>query len=345
MEYRRLGSSGLSVSDLCLGTMTFGLACDESLSHRIMDRACDAGIDFLDTAEVYPVPPQADLVGVTEEIVGRWLKTRPRDSVCIATKVTGPRHGWFAAPVRGQRGFIDRHQIIASCEGSLRRLQTDYIDLMQIHWPDHGLPYQEVLGALTELRNSGKVRVIGCSNETCWGVMKSLWTADVTGLDRFETVQNNFSLINRRCESELAQVLRQEKMSLLPYSPLGGGVLTGKYQDGPPPGARFSDYLINGGERQKTMAQRFVNPQSIETTARLMKIAADIGVSVTALSLAWSRQHDFVASTIFGVTSLDQLEEALAAADLMLDEETLERIDLIDFEIPTPMTEDGLRRL
>jgi len=345
MQYRRLGSSGLSVSDLCMGTMTFGLQCDEPTAHRIMDRACNAGIDFLDTAEVYPVPPQADLVGVTEQIVGRWLKTRPRDSVCIATKVTGPRHGWFAAPVRGGRGFIDRHQIIASCEQSLQRLQTDYIDLMQIHWPDHGLPYEEVLGALTELRSSGKVRVIGCSNETCWGVMKSLWTADVTGLDRFETVQNNFSLINRRCESELAQVLRQEKVSLLPYSPLGGGVLTGKYQNGPPSGARFSEYLTGGGERQRRMAERFVNARSLETTARLMQIAADIGVTVTALALAWSRQHDFVASTIFGATSMQQLEESLAAADLILDAETLARIDQIDAEIPTPMTEDGLRRL
>ncbi len=345
MEYRRLGSSGLSVSDLCMGTMTFGLACDEPLSHRIMDRAVEGGIDFLDTAEVYPVPPQADLVGRTEEIVGRWLQNRRRDSVTIATKVTGPRHGWFAAPVRGQRGFIDRHQILRSCEESLQRLQTDYIDLYQIHWPDHGQPYEDVLAALTELKQSGKVRVIGCSNETSWGLMKSLWAADVTGLERFETVQNNFSLINRRCESELAQVLRQEKVSLLPYSPLGGGVLTGKYQNGPPAGARFSDYLRGDGERQKRMAQRFVNPRTLETTARLMTIASDIGVSVTALSLAWSRQHDFVASTIFGATSVEQLDEALAAKDLILDQETLDRIDQIDIEIPNAMHEDGLRRL
>src|SRR5690606_17234213 len=137
-----------------------------------------------------------------------------------------------------------------------------------------------------------------------------------------------------RCESELAQVLRQEKLSLLPYSPLGGGVLTGKYQNGPPPGARFTDYLTGDGERQKRMAQRFVNPRSLETTGRLMQIAADLGVTVTALALAWSRQHDFVASTIFGATSVEQLEESLAAADLILDAETLARIDQIDAEIP-----------
>jgi aryl-alcohol dehydrogenase-like predicted oxidoreductase len=205
--------------------------------------------------------------------------------------------------------------------------------------------YEELMSALTELRQSGKVRVLGCSNETSWGVMKSLWASDVHGLDRFETVQNNFSLINRRCESELAQVLRREGLSLLPYSPLGGGVLTGKYKDGPPVGGRFTDYLLNGGDRQKRMAQRFVNARTIETTERLSVIASDLGVSVTTLALAWSRQHDFVASTIFGAGNLQQLDETLAAVDLHLDRETLDRIDAIDFEIPNPMTEDGLRRL
>jgi len=345
MQYRRLGSSGLVVTDLCMGTMTFGLQCDEPASFAIMDRAYDAGIDFYDTAEVYPVPPNKDLIGKTEEIVGKWLKNKARDSVTIASKITGPGHGWFRSPVRGGRCFIDRHQIIKSCDESLRRLKTDYIDLYQIHWPDHGMRYEELMEALTALRQSGKVRVLGCSNETSWGVMKSLWASDVNGLDRFETVQNNFSLINRRCESELAQVLRKEGLSLLPYSPLGGGVLTGKYKEGPPVGGRFTDYLLNGGERQKRMAQRFVNARSIETTERLRVIASDIGTSVTTLALAWSRQHDFVASTIFGASSVEQLDETLAAGDLILDAETLARIDQIDFEIPTPMTEDGLRRL
>ncbi len=328
-----------------MGTMTFGLQCDEPTSHAILNRVYDAGIDFYDAAEVYPVPPSKERVGLTEEILGRWLKSKPRDSVTLATKITGPGHGWFRSTVRGGRCFIDRHQIFSSCEASLRRLGTDYIDLYQIHWPDHGMQYEEILGALTELKQAGKVRVIGCSNETSWGVMKSLWAADVNGLDRFETVQNNFSLINRRCESELAQVLRKEELSLLPYSPLGGGVLTGKYKDGPPPGGRFTDYLLHGGDRQKRMAQRFVNVRTIETTERLKLIAQDLNVSVTTLALAWSRQHDFVASTIFGAGSLEQLDDTLAAADLILDQETLTRIDAIDFEIPNPMTEDGLRRL
>jgi aryl-alcohol dehydrogenase-like predicted oxidoreductase len=176
-------------------------------------------------------------------------------------------------------------------------------------------------------------------------MMKACWSADLYDVDRYETVQNNFSLINRRCESELAQVCRQEGISLLPYSPLGGGVLTGKYQEGPPPGARFTEYLTAGGERQQRMAKRFVNDRTLETTRRLVEIAQSIGTTVTALSVAWSRQHDFVASTIIGATSVEQLNESLQARDLILSDETMARIDEIDFEIPTPMTEDGLRRL
>jgi aryl-alcohol dehydrogenase-like predicted oxidoreductase len=345
MQRRRLGSSGVAVTDICMGTMTFGGQCDQSLSHQICDRAWDAGIDFFDAAELYPVPPLAETVGVTEEIFGGWLKNKPREAVIVATKVTGPGHGWFTPPVRYGRTALDRRQIVDACEASLKRLGTDYIDLYQTHWPDHGMPYEEVLGVLTELRDSGKIRVIGCSNETSWGVMKSLWAADMGGLDRFETVQNNFSLINRRCENELAQVLREEKLSLLPYSPLGGGVLTGKYQNGNPEGARFSAYLTTGNGRQKAMAERFVNGRTLDTTRRLTEIADSIGITVTALAVAWSRQHDFVASTIIGATSLEQLEQSLAAADLVLDQETLDRIDQIDAEIPNPMTEDGLRRL
>ena len=345
MQRRRLGGSGVVVSDICMGTMTFGTQCDESTSHAICDRAWDAGIDFFDTAELYPVPPSGELAGISEEIVGRWLKTRRRESVVIATKVTGPGHGWFTPPIRHGKTSLDRHQIIRACDASLQRLQTDYIDLYQTHWPDHGMPYEEVLGALTDLRDAGKVRVIGCSNETSWGLMKSLWAAETCGLDRYQTVQNNFSLINRRCESELAQVCRRESVSLLPYSPLGGGVLTGKYRDGAPDGARFTAYLREGNERQEAMARRFVNDRTVETASRIGEIAESIGTTPTALSVAWSRQHDFIASTIIGATSLAQLEESLSARDLVLDEETMRRIDQVDVEIPNPMTEDGLRRL
>lgn len=345
MERRRLGQSGISVTDICMGTMTFGSQCDEQTSHAIMDRAFDAGIDFLDAAEMYPVPPQAETVGVTERIVGTWCKTKPRDQVILATKITGPGHGWFSPPVRGGRTAIDAYQITKCVEASLQRLQTDYIDLYQTHWPDHHMRYEDTLAALGKMQDQGKIRAIGTSNETSWGLMKSLWAAEKHSVPRYDTVQNNFSLINRRCESELAQVCRRENVSLLPYSPLGGGVLTGKYNDVLPDGARFTDYLKNGGPRQQMMAARFVNDRTLEATRQLGRIAEDIGVSLTALSVAWSRQHDFVASTIIGATSVAQLNESLEAVDLILDAETLARIDEVDAEIPCALREDGLRRL
>lgn len=345
MERRRLGQSGISVTDICMGTMTFGSQCDEKTSHAILDRAYEVGIDFLDAAEMYPVPPTAELFGKTEEIIGRWLPTKPREQIIIATKITGPGHGWFSPPVRGGRTAIDALQITRAVEASLKRLRTDYIDLYQTHWPDHHMRYEDTLAALGRLVEQGKVRAIGCSNETSWGLMKSLWAAEKHQVARYDTVQNNFSLLNRRCESELAQVCRQEKVSLLPYSPLGGGVLTGKYNEKLPPGGRFTDYIRNGGPRQKMMAERFVNDRTLEVTSRLQRIAEDIDISLPALAVAWSRQHDFVASTIIGATSVKQLNESLEAVDLILDAETLERIDEIDIDIPCALREDGLRRL
>lgn len=346
MQYRRLGKSGVVVSDICMGTMTFGEQADEAMGHAVMNRAFEAGVTFFDVAELYPVPPSADKFGLTEEIVGNWLKGKDRESLIIATKITGPGHGWFKPPVRHGMTALDRHQIMRAVEGSLGRLKTDYIDLYQTHWPDHGTRYEDIMSALTELVQQGKVRVVGCSNETSWGVMKSLWASDLHGLARYDTVQNNFSLINRRCESELAQVCRQEGVSLLPYSPMAGGLLTGKYANGArPEGARFSAYLEGGGVRQKAMAVRFVNDRTLETTRRLGGIAQDIGIELVTLVVAWSKQHDFVASTIVGVSHIDQLDVSLAAADLVLDDETMARIDAIDADIPNPMTEDGLRRL
>lgn len=325
--------------------MTFGSQCDETTSHRIIDCAMDAGIDFFDAAEIYPVPPNPKWCGRTEEILGNRIQTLPRDQVVIATKVAGPAHGWFVPPVRNGKAALDRRQIMEAVEGSLRRLQTDYIDLYQVHWPDHDQRPETVLHVMDDLIRSGKVRAIGCSNETCWGLMNSLHASQRLGLPRYVSVQNNFSLINRRCESELAQVCLRERVSLLPYSPLGGGVLTGKYNQGLPAGGRFTEYLTDGAPRQKAMASRFVNARTLETTQRLEAIARDIGVSVTAMSVAWSRQHPFVASTIIGATSVEQLRESLEAKDLTLDSETLARIDQVDAEIPCPMTEDGLRRL
>lgn len=337
MTKRRLGTSGIVVSEICMGTMTFGTQADKGESFRIMDESVEAGIDFFDAAEVYPVPPTAELAGLTESWVGEWLAGRPRESLIIATKVAGPAHGWFNPPVRHGKAALDRVHLRLALEGSLRRLQTDYVDLYQVHWPDHGMRASDTLEVLDEFVREGKVRAIGLSNEDSYGVMKSLWTSEREGLTRIDTVQNNFSLNNRRDEHELAECLRRENVSLLPYSPLGGGVLTGKYNDELPAGARFTDYLTKGEVRQKAMAERFVNEKTIASTRAFGEIAASLGMDVTTLATAWSKQHDFVASTIVGVRSVSQMPPILKAASVTLDEETLRRIDAVSTEILYPM--------
>ena len=337
MNRNRLGSSALVVSDICMGTMTFGNQCDESNAFRIMDMAYDAGVDFYDTAEMYPVPPDKKYVGATEDIVGRWLKTKPRDSVFIASKVAGPGHGWITPPLRGGLTGLDRHHIVRAVEVSLQRLGTDYLDLYQTHWPDPDFPYEETMMALDELVRSGKVRILGCINESCWGLTKSLWASQVKAVARYQTIQNNFSLNNRRFEDELAQACRQEQVSLIPYSPLAGGVLTGKYNDGAlPEGARFTHYL-RGEQRQQQMAKRFVNEKTLAATRRYEAIAAEAGISVVTMAIAWSKQHDFVASTIVGATGPEHMPDILAASELRLSAETLQQINLVNADIPYPM--------
>ena len=337
MKKRRLGRSPIYVSEICMGTMTFGSGADEAMSHRIMDESVEAGINFFDTAENYPVPPKPEWAGETENIVGRWMKGKDRDSLIIATKVSGPSHGWIASAQRAGMTAMDRHNIVKALDDSLRRLQTDYIDLYQTHWPDHGTAYDETMEVLDEEIRKGKIRTIGCSNETSWGLMKSLEASERLGVTRYCTIQNNFSLNNRRFEDELAQVCRQEGVSLIPYSPLAGGALSGKYNDGATPeGARFSAYLKLGG-RQKKMAERFVNPKSEESTKRFMAIAEELGVAPVTLATAWSKQHDFVASTIVGATHTDQLPEIFAAADLELSADIMKRIYKISREIMYPM--------
>jgi aryl-alcohol dehydrogenase-like predicted oxidoreductase len=337
MKTRRLGKSGMAVSDICMGTMTFGSQADEAASFRMMDKAFDAGIDFFDTAENYPVPPQENWAGVTEEIVGRWMKTKNRDAIIMATKVCGPSHGWLKASQRAGKTALDRHNITRAVEASLTRLQTDYIDLYQTHWPDHGTGYEETLRALDDLVTDGKVRVLGCSNETAWGLTKSIAVAEREGVARYETIQNNFSMNNRRFEDELAQACRQEGVSLIPYSPLAGGALSGKYQGGArPAGARFTTYSSMGG-RQAVMAQRFLNDRSLSSVERFMGIAAEAGMPVVTLATAWSKQHDFVASTIVGATHEDQLDDILAAADMTLSPEVMAAVDAVTKDILYPM--------
>jgi aryl-alcohol dehydrogenase-like predicted oxidoreductase len=320
-----------------MGTMTFGSQADEKMSLRILDQCLDRGINFYDTAENYPVPPDTKWVGRTEEIVGRWLATKDRDSIILATKVSGPSHGWIKSAQRAGMTAMDRHNITRAIEASLKRLGTDYIDLYQTHWPDHGTSYDETIDTLDELVRAGKVRIIGCSNESSWGLMKSLEASSRLDKVRYETIQNNFSLNNRRFEDDLAQVCRHEGVSLIPYSPLAGGVLSGKYQDGQTPhGARFSRYIEMGG-RQAVMSKRFVNEKSLASTERFMAIAAEAEMSVVTLATAWSKQHDFVASTIVGVSHEDQLPEIFAASDLVLDASVMKAIDAVTKEILYPM--------
>ena len=337
MKTRRLGSSPIVVSDICMGTMTFGAQADEATALRVLDESFDAGITFYDTAENYPVPPDPKWAGRTEEILGRWMKTKNRDALIIATKVSGPSHGWIVSAQRAGMTALDRHNITRALDASLQRLQTDYVDLYQTHWPDHGTEYEETMEVLDEMVRAGKVRIVGCSNETSWGLMKSLQVSERLGVARYQTIQNNFSLNNRRFEDELAQVCRQESVSLIPYSPLAGGVLTGKYQGGATPdGARFSAYLTKGG-RFTAMAHRFVNEKSLASTERFHAIAREAGLDPVTLAVAWSKQHDFVASTIVGVTRAEHMRPILAAADLVLSDDVMKAVKGVTREIMYPM--------
>lgn len=336
-RHRYIGKSGLRVSPICLGTMTFGTMCDKKSAFEIMDRCYEAGINFFDTAELYPVPPDAKLAGLTEEIVGEWLKDKPRDSLIIATKVVGAASGWFVPPIRSGLTAIDRFHIQRAVEGSLKRLKTDYIDLYQVHWPDTIVPLEESLEALDSLVRSGKVRYIGTSNDTAYGLTKALQISRFMGFKRFESIQNNFSLLNRRFLDELAIVCKNESVSLLPYSPIGGGVLSGKYQNGFPKGARFTDYFKATGSRQHYMAKRFVNEKTLASTQKYLEIAKEAGISPVTLAVAWSMSFDFVASTIIGATHVSQLNESLAALELKLSKDILEACDKVHQEIPYPM--------
>ena len=337
MKKRRLGRTGLVVSEIGMGTMTFGSMADEKESLRILDRAFDAGVDFLDAAEVYPVPPDEKYAGRTEEICGKWLAGRSRDAVVVATKVAGPFGGWFVGPVRSGRTALDRHHVERACEDSLRRLGTDYVDLYQTHWPDPDLPIEETLEALDRLVESGKVRYAGCSNETAYGLTRSLWMADKHGTARYETIQNNFSLLNRRFEDELAAVCRDQQVSLLAYSPIAAGVLSGKYQDGAwPEPARFTWYKEHS-PRTQSMTRRFVNERTLETTARLVDVAAQCELPLVTFATAWTLTRDFLGSTLIGATRAEQLDETLAAADATLPDDALAACDRIAREIRYPM--------
>jgi aryl-alcohol dehydrogenase-like predicted oxidoreductase len=317
--------------------MTFGTQADERSAFEIMDKAYANGVNFFDTAELYPVPPSADKAGETETIVGKWLKDKPRDSLIIATKVAGAASGWFVPPIRHGLTAIDRFHIERAVEGSLKRLGTDYIDLYQMHWPDTVVPIEESMEAFDRLVQSGKVRYIGTSNDTAYGTSKALMVSKYEKRARFESIQNNFSLLNRRFLDELSTLCRKEEISLLPYSPLGGGVLSGKYNQSLEAEGRFGDYFRSKNSRQRLMAERFVNDKTLASTQEYLRIAAEAGLDPVSMATAWSKQFDFVASTIIGATSASQLDATLAAMELELSDEVFKACDEVHDKILYPM--------
>ncbi len=348
MNLVRLGRSDLHVTPICLGTMTFGEQVPEPLAHDILDRSLERGINFLDTAEMYSVPARAETCGATETIIGHWLAKRPsaRAKLVLATKVAGPSRGmpW----VRSGKGMTAA-DIIASCEGSLRRLQTDVIDLYQIHWPERHVPafgalyynpanersqtpIEEQLKALDRLVREGKVRAIGLSNETPYGVHEFVRLADQQGLPRVASVQNAYCLINRNVENGLDETMHRLDVSLLAYSPLGFGLLSGKYDasgttgSGAPTDARIARY-------ESVREQRWGRAEALAAARRYNQLARDHGLTPTRLALAFCYTKWQVASTIIGVTSMAQLDEDLQAWGTTLSPELLAEIDKIRWEM------------
>lgn len=337
MNYRYIGKTGLRVSPICMGTMTFGTQCEKKEAFTIMDKAYERGVNFYDTAELYPVPPSGKLAGITESWVGEWMQTKPRDSIILTTKVAGAANGWFVPPIRHGLTAIDRFHIERAVEQSLQRLQTDYIDLYQMHWPDTIIPIEESLEAFDRLVKAGKVRYLGTSNDSAYGTTKALMTSQMKGYARFESIQNNFSLLNRRFLDELSTVCQQESISLLPYSPLAGGVLSGKYNQAGEVQGRFASYLKLKNPRQRLMAERFMNDRTLASTQAYLKIAADAGLHPVTMATAWSKQFDFVASTIIGATNSEQLDATLDAMELVLSDEVLTACDAVHAKILYPM--------
>ena len=334
MDYRRLGRSDIEVSAICLGSMTWGEQNSEAEGFEQMDFALDRGINFIDTAESYAAPMSPETCGRTEEIIGNWLAARGRrDRVVLATKVTGPSSS--LGYVRGEPPRHDRRQIAAAIDGSLKRLKTDYVDLYQLHWPDRPIepfgqlgyehregeqtPPEETLDALAELVRAGKVRSVGLSNETPWGVMRFLALAEAGRGPRVVSVQNPYSLLNRSFETRLAEVAMREDCGLLAYAPVAAGTLTGKYLNGQrPPGARMTLSPEN---------RRYFGEQAERATAAYVALAREQGLDPAQMALAFVLSRPFLTSAIIGATSLAQLENNLAAEDLVLSEEVLDAIE------------------
>ncbi|MBK6008767.1 aldo/keto reductase [Ramlibacter ginsenosidimutans] len=350
MQTVQLGQSDLRVTPICLGTMTFGEQVNEQDAHAILDRALECGINFIDTAEMYSVPPRAETYGSTESIIGRWLAARPgmRERIVLASKVAGPSRGmpW----VRAGEGLTGA-DIIASCEASLRRLKTDVIDLYQIHWPERHVPsfgeiyfrperetsktsIHDQLQAMQKLVRDGKVRFIGLSNETPYGVHEFVRVAEQFELPRIATVQNPYALTSRALDNGLDETMHRLGVSLLAYSPLAFGALTGKYDAGGLDAAEVREGRLAKFERMR--GQRWARREALDAARRYNALAREHGLTPTRMALAWCYTNWRVASTIIGVTSLAQLEEDLQAWGTLLPPELLAAIDQVRWELRDP---------
>ncbi|WP_306259157.1 aldo/keto reductase [Pararhizobium sp. IMCC21322] len=339
MDMRRLGRTDITVSSLCLGTMTFGEQNTRADGFAQMDRALEGGINFFDTAELYAVPPKAATVGRSEEIVGDWFEARNnRDQVILATKVVGrSSNKWFRED--GALPKLDRQNIMEAVDGSLTRLKTDYIDLYQIHWPDRKMPsfgaspmqfkkpephedevpIEETLEVMSELVTAGKIRAIGLSNESSWGAMKYLEAHRHKGLERVHSIQNTYNLVNRTFEVNLAELAIREDVRLLAYSSLAQGYLTGKYLNGAlPKGARRTLF-----DRQ----DRYEGPGAEEAYTAYVALAKEFGIDPAQMAIAFAASRPFATANIIGATNLEQLDNAIAAADLTITEELENRIN------------------
>ena len=322
MRHVRLGRTGLSVSRLCLGTMTFGLQCDEAASTAILDRAAAGGISFLDTADVYPLGGGFETVGRTEEILGRWLEGRRHDFV-VATKCFG---AMSARP--WDRGASRKH-ILDAIDDSLRRLRTDYVDLYQLHHPDAETPIDETLRALDDVVRAGKARYVGCSNFHGYQVARALGRSEALGAARFDAVQPRYNLLFRQIERELLPLCREERIGVIPYNPLAGGFLSGKHrrESGPTPGTRFT--LGTAASRYQ---DRYWHDREFDTLEALRPLAAEAGMSLTRLAVAWVLAEPAITSPIVGASRADQLDDVLPAVEKPLDAGLKARLDEITRE-------------
>jgi 1-deoxyxylulose-5-phosphate synthase len=330
MKIKRLGRTGLKVSEICLGTMTFGNQCDEPTSSAIMSKAFDAGVTFFDTADAYPLGATPETVGRTEEYIGRWLHGR-RDQVVLATKFFGQ-----VGSGPNDKGASRKH-IMHAIEGSLRRLQTDYIDLYQLHFPDPETPIDETLRALDDLIHSGKVLYIGCSNFSAWQLCKALWTSDKLGLARFDSVQPRYNLLFRHSEAELFPLAMDQGIGVISYNPLAGGLLTGRYQPGQAPeqGTRFT--VRNAGQLYQA---RYWQEQQLQAVEQLKAFCQHHNLSVAQLALAWVLAQPAITSAIVGASKPEQLDQTLPAVDLVLDEQMLAACDNIWYQLPRERNRD-----